>query len=93
MDVQLMAVFHITLQQGVPAAEVGQFFRRHFVLTVCSLFRRNSVYLCRLWDFGRNTENFCFLWFTVAAQKQRIYWTVERESGIQIRLPKQGSPD
>lgn len=68
-----MAVFDITRWQGVPAAEVGQLFRRRFVLTVCSLFQRNSVYLCRLWGFGKNTENLCFLWFTVAAQKQRLY--------------------
>lgn len=32
MEVQLMAVFDITLWQGAPAAEVGQLFRRRFVL-------------------------------------------------------------
>lgn len=90
MEVQLIAVFDIILWQGVPTTEVGQLFKRRFVLTVCVVYSDTTVFIFAdsgvLVKIQRNSE-FCGVQY-LHRNKEYIRMLRERDSGIQIKLPQ-----
>lgn len=79
--------------QGIPGTEDGQLFKRRCVLAVRAVCSNATVFIFA--DSGALVKVQRSLRFVVYLCRNKEYIRLfrERELGIQIKLPKQGSPD
>lgn len=84
MWVRLIAIFDGRLWQGIPGTEVGQLFKRRFVLAVRAVCSNATVFIFA--DSGALVKVQRSMRFVISAETKSTLDYSERESEIQIKL-------